>query len=222
MIAPKQVKPEAPKSWLPTHSLLQPYAKSFYKFVTYYIIGHNYNIDTWNIRKQVLGYIISRKRKQRAKLKAKVCTKGCYHHIFNHILGSSCNLLQSNTQRGCCVLDTTGYNYKVRSVIRRENDSKVTKWTWFNKQVCHTFLCSWMISQKLVDHTNMGRAIGCILNKVYAPSVSMRDSIGSTTSFFIHQWYYTQDWMIIYAYVNLYITPCYLRHQRNNRMEKFH
>ena len=58
------------------------------------------------------------------------------------------------------------------------------KWTWFNKQVRDTFLCSWMISRKLVDHTNIGRAIGCILDMVYAPSVSMRDSIGSTTSFF--------------------------------------
>ena len=41
-----------------------------------------------------------------------------------------------------------------------------------------------MISRKLVDHTNIGRAIGRILDMVYAPSVSMKDSIGSTTSFF--------------------------------------
>ena len=41
-----------------------------------------------------------------------------------------------------------------------------------------------MISRKLVDNTNIGRAIGCILDMVYAPSMSMRDSIGSTTSFF--------------------------------------
>ena len=47
-----------------------------------------------------------------------------------------------------------------------------------------TFLCSWMISRKLVDHTNIGRAIGRILDMVYAPSVSMRDSIGPTASFF--------------------------------------
>ena len=30
----------------------------------------------------------------------------------------------------------------------------------------------------------MGRAIGCILDVVYTPSVLMRDSIGSATSFF--------------------------------------
>ena len=41
-----------------------------------------------------------------------------------------------------------------------------------------------MISRKLVDHTNIERAIGCLLDMVYAPSASMRDSIGSTILFF--------------------------------------
>ena len=41
-----------------------------------------------------------------------------------------------------------------------------------------------MISRKLVDHTNIRRAIGCLLNVVYVLSTSMRDSIGSTTSSF--------------------------------------
>ena len=82
------------------------------------------------------------------------------------------------------MLNTTDYNYKLRSVIGQEDDPKFTKWTWFDKQVCDTFLCSWMISRKLVDHTNIRRAIGHILDKVYAPSVSMRDSIGSVISFF--------------------------------------
>ena len=40
-----------------------------------------------------------------------------------------------------------------------------------------------MISRKLVDHTNIGRAIDRILDKVYASSVSMRGSIGYATSF---------------------------------------
>ena len=69
-------------------------------------------------------------------------------------------------------------------MIGQEHDSKVMKWTWFNKQGFDTFLCSWMISRKLVDHTNIGRAIGHILDNVYAPSVSMRDNIESATSFF--------------------------------------
>ena len=41
-----------------------------------------------------------------------------------------------------------------------------------------------MISRKLVDHTNIGRAIGLLLDLVYVPSVGMKDSVGSTTSFF--------------------------------------
>ena len=40
------------------------------------------------------------------------------------------------------------------------------------------------MSRKLVDHTSIGRAIGRLRDMVYAPSVSMRDSIGSATSFF--------------------------------------
>ena len=82
------------------------------------------------------------------------------------------------------MLKATDYNYKLRSVIGREDISSVMKWTWFNKQVRDTFLCLWMISRALVDFTNIGRAIGRILDMVYAPSVSMRESIGSTTSFF--------------------------------------
>ena len=180
----KQVKPETCKSWLPSHSLLQPYANSFYKFVTYYIFDHNYNIDAWKIRKQIVGYIMSLRRKRRAKLKAKGCAEGHYCYILNHVLESSSDLVRSNTHKNCCMLDTTDYNYKLRSVIGQEDDSKDTKWTWFDKQVRDTFLCSWMISPKFVDYTDMGRAIGRILDKVYTPSVSMRDSIGSTTSFF--------------------------------------
>ena len=127
---------------------------------------------------------MSLKRKQWMKLKAKGCAEDNYYLIFNNGLTSSSDLLQSNTHEGCCVLNTTDYNYKLRNVIRQENDFKVKKWIWFNKQVCDTFLCSWMISRKLVDHTNIGRAIGRILNMVYAPFLSMRTSIGSVTSFF--------------------------------------
>ena len=68
-------------------------------------------------------------------------------------------------------------------MIGRKDDQKVTKWIWCNKQVRDTFLCSWIISQKLVDQTNIGRAIGRILDKVYVPYMLMRDSVGSATSF---------------------------------------
>ena len=117
VIVPKQVRPEAPKSWLPLRSLLQPYVRSFYKFVTYYIIDHYYNTVTWNIKKQVAGYIMSLKRKQRTELKTKVYAEGCYHQIFNHVLESSSNLVQSNTRQGCCVFDITNYNCKPRSML---------------------------------------------------------------------------------------------------------
>ena len=40
------------------------------------------------------------------------------------------------------------------------------------------------VSRKLVDHINIGRAIGRLLDLVYAPSAGMRDSVGSTTTFF--------------------------------------
>ena len=40
-----------------------------------------------------------------------------------------------------------------------------------------------MISRALVDYDDTGKAIGCILDEVYTPSVSMNNSIGFITSF---------------------------------------
>ena len=104
--------------------------------------------------------------------------------MFNNVLESSSDLLRINIHKGCPVLEATDYNYKLRSAIGREDDYNVTKWTWFDKQVRDTFLCSWMISRALVDLNNVGRAIGRLLDVVYTPSASMRESIGSTSSFF--------------------------------------
>ena len=83
------------------------------------MFDNNFIINTWNIRRQVVGYIMSLKKKQRMKLKAKSCTEDKYCLIFNNVLISSSDLLQSNTHKGCCVLNTTDYNYKLRSVIRQ-------------------------------------------------------------------------------------------------------
>ena len=127
MSTPKQVKSKAPKSWLSLNLSLQSNTKSFYKFVTYYLTDNNYNIDIWNIRKQVAGYIMSLKSKRRMKLKAKGCTEGHYHLTFNNVLASSSKISQSNTHKGCCVLNTIYCNYKLRSMIGREDDSKITK-----------------------------------------------------------------------------------------------
>ena len=103
--------------------------KYFYKFVTYYIFDHNYNINPRDIKRQLVGYIMSLKRKRGAKLKAKGCAEGRYHRMFNNMLKSSSDLLRTNTHNNCCVLNATDYNYKLRSVIGREDDSRVTKWT---------------------------------------------------------------------------------------------
>ena len=134
---------------------------------------------------------------------------------------SNSDILQSNTHKECCVLNTTNYNYKLRSVIEQEDESNVTKWTWFNKQVCDTFLYSWMISPKLVDYINILRAIGHILDMVYALSMSMRDSIGSATSFF-----YTlmvlhpglDDHLRIGKFIHKDLLPSLSRKQQNGKV----
>ena len=78
-ILSKQVKPEASKSWLPLYVSLQSCAKLFYKYIGYYVIDQNTNNNTWNIRKQAVGYIMLLKKKRRAKVKAKGCAEGHYH-----------------------------------------------------------------------------------------------------------------------------------------------
>ena len=96
-----QVKPETPKIIsFSLCSLLHSYLKLFYKFVTYYMFDNNYNIDKWNIRRQVAGYIMSLKRKQRMKLKANSCEEDKYHLIFHNVLTPSSNILASNTHKG--------------------------------------------------------------------------------------------------------------------------
>ena len=99
---------------------------------------------------------MSLKRKQRMKLKACSPEEDKYHLMFNNVLLSDSDCLRTNTHnKGCCMLNANEYNYKLRSVIGREDKSKVTKWTWFNKQVRDTLLCSWILSRKLVDHTTL-------------------------------------------------------------------
>ena len=147
---------------------------------------------------------MSLKSKQRMKLKANNPEENTYHLMFNNVLSSDSDHLWSNTHKGYCVLNANEYNYKLRNVIGQEDESKVTKWTWFNKQVCDTLLCSWMISRKLVDHTNIGRVMGRLLDLVYSPSVSMRDSIGSTTSFFHTSMVVSAPWIgwsLTYTYL---------------------
>ena len=76
---------------------------------------------------QAVEYIMFLKRKQRAKLKAKGCAEGCYHRIFNHEIESSSHLVQSCAHKGHCMMITMNYHYKLRSVIRREDDFTANK-----------------------------------------------------------------------------------------------
>ena len=78
-------------------------------------------------QKIVVEYTMCLKRKQRAKLEGKECAEGHYHQMFYHKMKSSSDLLKSNTHKDCHMLNTTDYNYKLRSVIGQENDSTVDK-----------------------------------------------------------------------------------------------
>ena len=133
------------------------------------------------------------KRKQRAKLKAKGCTEGRYYRIFNHKIKSSLALVHSNTHKGCRMLNTNDYNYKLRSVLWQEDNVTTNKWTWFDTQVRAIFSCFWMISLVLADYTDIRGIIGCILDDVLSPHMSMNNSIGSVTSYshvsmVVHSW----------------------------------
>ena len=127
---------------------------------------------------------MSMKKKRRTNLKSRYWERDKYQLMFNNVLPSDSDLLCTNTHKGCCLLNANEYNYKLRSVIGWEDVSEVTKWTWFNKQVPDTFLCSWMISRKLVYGTTIRRAIGRLIDLVYAIPAGIRNSVGSTTSFF--------------------------------------
>ena len=146
--------------------------KYFHKLIAYYIIDYNHYNNINNTQRQVIGYIMSMKRKQRTNLKSRYWEQDKYQLMFNNVLSSDSDLLCTNTHKGCCLLSVNEYNYKLRSVIGQEDVSQVTKWTRSNKQVHDTLFCSWMISRKLVDGSNIGRAIGHILDLVYAPSGS--------------------------------------------------
>ena len=62
-VTPIHIKPERTRSWLPSHSSLQPYMKYFHKLITYYMIDYNHSNNNGNIRRQVVGYMMSLKRK---------------------------------------------------------------------------------------------------------------------------------------------------------------
>ena len=127
------MKPEISKSWISSRSSLQPYMKYFHKLIAYYIIDYNHYNNIINIRRQMVEYIMSMERKQRTIFKARCPKQYKYHLMLNNVLPSDSELLCTNTHKGYCLLNANEYNYKLRSVIGQGNESKVTKWTWFNK-----------------------------------------------------------------------------------------
>ena len=104
--------------------------------------------------------------------------------MYNQDVESSSHIVVSYAQVGSYVTNAIDYNYKLRSMIEQEHNFTANKWTWFDTQVCVTFLWSWVISRALVDYTDMGRFIGCILEDVQAPYVSMNNSIKTITLYF--------------------------------------
>ena len=106
------------------------------------------------------------KRKESVKVKTKGCEKGYYHQEFNHELEPNLHLVTSCIHVGSYEMNTLNYNYKLRSVFGLEDDFATSMWRWFDTQVCNTCLWSWMISWSLVDYTDMGRIVGCILDDV--------------------------------------------------------
>ena len=123
------MKPEISKLWTLSRSSLKPYMKYFHKLIAYYIIEYNYYDNINNIQRQVIGYILSMKRKQRNNLKTRYQEQDKYHLMSNNVLPSDSDLLCTNIHKGCRLLSANEYNYKLRSVIGQENVSKVTKLT---------------------------------------------------------------------------------------------
>ena len=181
-----QAKPEASTFWLLLHGSLESSVKHFYKDIGYYVIDQTTNNDTWDIRKQTLGYIMFLKRKLSGEMKAKGCAEDRHHQEYNHEVESSSHIVPSYSLVGSCITNAMDYNfnYKPRSVVGREDDCTANKWRWFDIQVHATLLWIWVISRALADYTSMGGIIGGILDNVQAPYVSANNSNRTITSYF--------------------------------------
>ena len=64
------MKPEISKLWKSSRSSLQLNMKYFDKLIAYYIIDYDHYNNINNIQRQVIGYIMSMKRKRRTNLKS--------------------------------------------------------------------------------------------------------------------------------------------------------
>ena len=147
------------------HGSLQSSVTHFYRYIGYYLIDRTTNNNTWDIRKQTLGYIMFLRRKQSRKVKAKRCAKGRHNQKCNQEMESSSYIVPSYAPVGSFLTNNVmdyNFNYKLRSVIGREDNFTTNKRELFDTQVCATLLWIWMISQALVEYINIGRSIGDI------------------------------------------------------------
>ena len=97
------MEPEITRSWIPSRSSLQPYVEYFHKLIAYYMIDYNHSNNTNNIRRQVVGYIMSLKKKRRTQLAACSPEQDKYHLMFSNVLPCDSDLLCTNTHKGCCL-----------------------------------------------------------------------------------------------------------------------
>ena len=142
----------------------------------------------------------------RRESKGKRICRGHHHHQkFNHKLVLSSHNITSCLHVGFYVMNALDYNYKLRNIIGQEDDCTVNTWKWFDTQVRDRFLLSRMISWSLVDYNTMRRVIGYILDNVYAPFMSIKDSIGSITSSFHKS-------VVVHLRSNDYLRTCNIIH----------
>ena len=173
-----QAKPETFMLWLLLHASVQTSVLLFYKYIGYYMIDQTTNNTT-------LGYIMLLKRKWKREVKGNWCAKGRPHRECNNEVESSSLIVSPYVVMGSCLMNVMDYNfnYKLRSVVGWEDDFTANKWMWLDLQVRATLLWTWVISQALVDYTDMGRTIGRLLDDVQEPYVSANNSDGTITSY---------------------------------------
>ena len=149
------MKPEISKSWASSRSSLLPYMKYFHKLIAYYIIDYNHYNNINNTQRQVIGYIMSIKRKWRNNLKARYQEQDKFHLMYNNVLPSDYDLFCTSTHKGCCLLNANEYNYKLKSVIRQEDVSEVKNGRWsINKYATRSFLHEWYHGSWLTAQTS--------------------------------------------------------------------
>ena len=102
--------------------------------------------------------------------------------IHNNNTSFQCTHTDSNNDNKNSIyiqlIKHTLYNflYKLRSVRGREDYFTANKWTWFDIQKCTTLLWTWVVTWALIDYTATRRIIGCLIDTVQTPYISVTNS----------------------------------------------